>query len=129
MVRVSSIPGWDKPETIKQVPLFAASLSQHAALKCKNNDSCNNCSPYKFWFYFHLNMIKYVFLWYNFRHVYIVFYYLQKLQHHQASEIYQQYIANSASIVKLDKAIIKGMEAFMLGNVVSNNVLMISSKF
>lgn len=41
----------------------------------------------------------------------------RKLQHHQASEIYHQHIANSASIVKLDKAIIKGMEAFMLGNV------------
>ncbi|XP_052089463.1 sorting nexin-25-like isoform X1 [Mytilus californianus] len=40
----------------------------------------------------------------------------KKLQHHQASEIYQQYIASSNSIVKLDKTIIKGMEAFMLGN-------------
>lgn len=40
----------------------------------------------------------------------------KKLQHHQASEIYQQYIASSTSAVKLDKIVIKGMEAFMLGN-------------
>ncbi|GFN79491.1 sorting nexin-25-like [Plakobranchus ocellatus] len=36
--------------------------------------------------------------------------------HHVGSEVYQQYIASSSSPVKVDKAILKGMEEFLRGD-------------
>ncbi|XP_067663522.1 sorting nexin-25-like isoform X1 [Haliotis asinina] len=37
-------------------------------------------------------------------------------RHHVASEIYQQYVSSSSTAVKLDKATIKGMEIFLIGD-------------
>ncbi|RUS75249.1 hypothetical protein EGW08_016984, partial [Elysia chlorotica] len=36
--------------------------------------------------------------------------------HHMGSEVYQQYIASSSSPVKVDKAVLKGMEEFLRGD-------------
>ncbi|KAH9513971.1 hypothetical protein Btru_031869 [Bulinus truncatus] len=40
----------------------------------------------------------------------------QDQRHHVASEIYQQYIASSSSLVKVDKIVLKGMEEFLRGD-------------
>ena len=41
---------------------------------------------------------------------------IQDQCHHVGSEVYQQYIASSSSPVKVDKAVLKGMEEFLRGD-------------
>ena len=68
----------------------------------------------------------YTFFLFGFFYKFLRIIFLQNQHHEKAREIFEQYISGTSNAVPVERATLKGMESFMLGDTVSISKLFLS---